>query len=161
MLPENSTDGFSLDLNAVGTWYEFYKDILGDLTSKIKDRGGIVVSERAFASAFAEVSKDLKIMSYRRQIKKDGISQGKIAAVFIFRLVRWNIISLPLALANDEISLKLNYLAALAFGLNLIGLDISKVPTSINVELAYTVMRRHINQETLGLCLDVLNECYK
>jgi hypothetical protein len=161
MPPENSTDGFSLDLKAVGTWYEFYKDISGDLTDKIQNRGGIVVSERAFASAFAEVSKDLEILSCRRKIKKDGISSGKIAAIFIFRLVRWNIISLPLALANDEISLKLNYLVALAFGLNLIGLDISKVPTSINIELAYTVMRRHINQETPGLCLDVLHECYR
>lgn len=114
----------------------------------------VVVSEHGFASALLESSKDLLMLSVRRL--PNGVSKAKIAGVFAFRLSRWNIISLPQGLANSREAMQLNYLAALAFAYNFLGVDAKKIDEETRAELQYNLVRRHSNQETLGLCFELI-----
>jgi len=131
-----------------------YQGCTLDVLSATKGYDDIVISERAFASAVSECSKDLSMLASRRL--PNGISDGKVAGVFAFRLSRWNIISLPEGLADDPAMIQLNYLAALAFTYRYLGISPCKILDKVRIEIQYNLVRRHSNQETLGLCFDML-----
>lgn len=135
-------------------YHQLVISILGKSRTGFAD---VVISENAFSSAVLECSKDLQMLVSRRL--PNGISDGKVAGVFAFRLSRWNVISLPEVLANDRDAMQLNYLAALAFSYNYLGIDIREIDDTIRVEIQYNLVRRHSNQETLGLCFDMLLKC--
>ncbi|MBF0121568.1 MAG: hypothetical protein HQK79_22280 [Desulfobacterales bacterium] len=129
-----------------------------EIVEKIIEKSGliadIIISNTAFCGAMFESQKDFVSLSHRRL--PEGISEGKIAGVFVFRLSRWNIISLPENLSEDQIALKFNYLSSLAFGLKLLKINVANLPGTTGLELQYVLTRRHMNQETLGLCFDLI-----
>ncbi|MBP2227349.1 hypothetical protein J2847_000629 [Azospirillum agricola] len=126
------------------------------------------VSSRELALALRECQKDLDILLYRRAGTLgpthegfDGVSIGKLAGTLIFRLSRYRIVhvdekaieSLPLEI-HKRVS-KLQEVAAFRF----ICEDILKIkPPRTHPELLYLLSRRHMNQEMLGLTLDVFSE---
>lgn len=96
-------------------------------------------------------------MSLRRK-PKNGISLSKIAGIVAFRLARFAPVNLCGSALESDVALKLNELAALALALRAImHIDISMVKSShVTMELQYTLVRRHMNQETLGLAFEIL-----
>lgn len=158
-MPKNTEEGsFVFCAEDIATLFKKYHllvlSILGNNSIGLAD---VVISENAFSSAILESSKDLQMLTSRRL--PNGISEGKVAGVFAFRLSRWNVISLPESLANNKAAMQLNYLAALAFSYNFLDLDIRNIDDTIRVEIQYNLVRRHSNQETLGLCFDMLLKC--
>lgn len=141
----------------VKTLFETYSGLVFDIMGKSVGYADVVISENAFSSALLESTKDLQMLTSRRLPK--GVSDGKVAGVFAFRLSRWNIISLPECLSNHRDMMQLNYLAALSFSYHYLGLDIRTIDSSIRLEIQYNLTRRHSNQETLGLCFDMLLKC--
>ncbi|MBF0463759.1 MAG: hypothetical protein HQK88_00745 [Nitrospirae bacterium] len=144
-----------MDIKNLSYWYKRYTEIIIDLAVAAGFCDDIMISEKAFTSAFLEAQKDIKILSYRRKVKK-GISHGKIAGIFSFRFIRWQIVYLPAGLLGNSLALKLNYIAGLAFGLKMLGINISTVPNHLISELEYIMMRRHINQELIGICFEMM-----
>ncbi|WP_091194132.1 hypothetical protein [Formivibrio citricus] len=134
--------------------FDRYKDIVIEIVGKSAGYADIVISEQAFSSAILECSKDLQMLSARRL--PNSISPGKVAGVYAFRLSRWSIVHIPECLSDDKAILQLNYLAALAFAYNLLDIDVTTIDNTIRLEIQYNLVRRHSNQETLGLCFDIL-----
>lgn len=141
----------------IKTLFDTYSGLVLCIMSNSVGYADIVISEKAFASALLESTKDLQMLTSRRL--PEGVSGGKVAGVFAFRLSRWNIVSLPECLSNHRDMMQLNYLAALSFSYHYLGLDIRTIDESIRVEIQYNLARRHSNQETLGLCFDMLLKC--
>jgi len=138
--------------------FERFVGLVVDIAGSVAGYADIVISENAFSSALLESSKDMQMLESRRL--PDGISRPKIAGVLAFRLSRWNVISLPECLANSRELLQINYLAALAFAYDFLGIDVQKVDVGVRRELQYNLVRRHSNQETLGLCFAMLQKAY-
>lgn len=120
------------------------------------------------ALALNECQKDLDILLYRRTGSLgpahedfDGVSIGKLAGTLIFRLSRYRIVHVTdaavQAMPTDirkRVS-KLQEVAAFRFVCE----DILKIhPPRTHPELLYLLSRRHLNQEMLGLTLDVFSE---
>lgn len=120
------------------------------------DTEAIHVSRTALSLALAESAKDIKAMQMRRN--PGEISSGKIAGIVTFRLARWNPIHLSGELIEDPTANKLNALVAFALSLkHFLGANILDFPSGVTSEIQYTLLRRHTNQETLGLAFDVLD----
>ena len=85
---------------------------------------------------------------------RNDFSVSKYAGIIAFRLSRWNI----LYINNDKEDYSIYpYLVALSVAFKyFLNLDISKVDKEIRKELIYIFARRHINQEMLGICFDIL-----
>lgn len=96
-------------------------------------------------------------MSLRRK-PKNGISPARVAGIVTFRLARFAPINLSGAALENDTAQKLNELAALALALkSIMLLDIDKIESVHSTrELQYTLVRRHMNQETLGLVFEIL-----
>ena len=130
--------------------------VMLDVYVKTKNRNiDLIVSTVGLKDAIDEIIKDLKILNFRRQF--DSLNRGKIAGIITFRLSRWNIINVnDDNLANDRIFIKFNYLIAYLVGLAYVQVDHKKIDQHIRGEIIYTLMRRHMNQETLGIVYDIL-----
>lgn len=117
----------------------------------------VMISSQAVSLAFSEAATDLIIMSIRRNPKR-GISPSKIAGIVAFRLARFAPINLGGAALEKYEALKLNELAALALALkSILRVNIATVtPQYATMELQYALVRRHMNQETLGLVFEIL-----
>ncbi len=133
----------------------------GDKLIKNKaDEGCISLSSRALENAVRDITKDLNILSHRRA--HNSLSRGKLAGVVTFRMSKWHIISTREPLSEDKAGIKLNDLVALGFAFKYcLHVEYDKLPPSISREIQYTIARRHTNQETLGICFDVIYEYYK
>jgi len=128
----------------------------------------IDLSPRELALALTECQKDLDILLYRRtgtlgpaHEDFDGVSIGKLAGTLIFRLFRYRIVhvidnagqGMPEAM-RKRVN-KLQEVVAFRF----ICEDILKIhPPRTHPELLHLLSRRHLNQEMLGLTLDVFSE---
>ncbi|WP_298366009.1 hypothetical protein [Azospirillum sp.] len=126
------------------------------------------VSDSELALALKECQKDLDILLYRRTGALDpahegfdGVSIGKLAGTLIFRLSRYRIVHVhEHAIASQPENMrkrvsKLQEIAAFRFVCE----DILKIkPPRTHPELLYLLSRRHMNQEMLGLTLDVFSE---
>jgi len=125
--------------------------------------------------ACSEIETDLRIILVRRKelIGKDEktgsprMARGKIAGVTTFRLARAHIIHLnpDCVKCNDDRIMKgqspcpvmnLNIEFALCCGLEFVKKTYSTIPKEIRAELVYTLTKRHMNQETLGIIFDAL-----
>ena len=159
-MSENETNGNDEFVNeeTCDLIVERYIQIAAELCAKLKiSPEQIVISEENLAGALEEFKLDIEILKLRRQ--HDDLSTGKIAGVLTFRLARWHIISFMEEVSNHVYSSKLGYLVALGVSMkHILNLDISGIEKSIRQELSYTLARRHTNQETLGLCFDVLEK---
>ena len=112
------------------------------------------------SGALAESSKDIDALVSRR--KHPQISSGKLAGVVTFRISRWSPIHLSGDLREDPIALKLNHLAPFALCLkHFLAVNITHFPANVTQEFQYTLLRRHTNQETLGLAYDMLDQYVK
>lgn len=130
--------------------------------------GRVDVSETELALALMECQKDLDILLYRRtgslgptHENFDGVSIGKLAGTLIFRLSRYRIIHVQsdaVSTLPDPIRRRVSKLQEVA-AFRFICEEILKVrPPRTQPELLYLLSRRHMNQEMLGLTLDVLSE---
>jgi len=145
---------------------------IGCPKSNLKD---LNLSFTNLKEACSEIETDLRIILVRRKelIGKDKetgsprMARGKIAGVTTFRLVRAHIIHVnpDCVRCNDDRILKgqppcyvinLNTEFALYCGLNFIKKTYSTIPKEIRAELVYTLTKRHMNQETLGIIFDTL-----
>lgn len=130
-----------------------------DAYIQTKDQeANIFLSKTALNDAVDEIVRDVEIMRHRRG-SINPQTRGKIAGIIVFRLSRWNILSTqsPLLL-EDRVFLKFNYLLALSVGLAYIQMPYSKLHEYSRTELLYSMSRRHVNQETLGLVLDIISQ---
>lgn len=137
-----------------------YGLIAGQIASAVGlNTSEILVSKSAVSLAFAEAATDLEIMSLRRK-PKNGISLSKIAGIVAFRLARFAPINLTGAALENDVALKLNELVALALAMkSIMQFDIDAVASPhVTKELQYTLVRRHMNQETLGLAFDIFSK---
>lgn len=122
-------------------------------------KSDILISKNAISRAFAEAATDLEIMSQRRK-PKNGISLSKIAGIVAFRLARFAPINLTGTALENDVALKLNELVALALAMkSIMHMDIDVVASPhVTQELQYTLVRRHMNQETLGLAFEIFSK---
>jgi hypothetical protein len=149
----------TLDDFGIGELTRQYGRIVGQISEGAGLRNTeILISNNAVSLAFAEAAADLEIMSLRRK-PKNGISPSKIAGVVAFRLARFAPVNLVGAALENDVAQKLNELAALALALkSIMHIDIDKIASKhVTMELQYTLVRRHMNQETLGLAFEILS----
>jgi hypothetical protein len=115
----------------------------------------IFLSKIALVDALAEICKDIDFIGKRR--KSSNITRGKIAGVIVYRIAKANIIHTnDITLLENRHFLKVNSLIALAIGFNYIKIDSKSIPILLLSEMMYSLTRRHVNQETLGLVFDAM-----
>lgn len=134
-----------------------YVDIVAQLRKTIDvPAENLTISKMALAGAFGEAAMDVQIMFVRRKCRK-GVSASKIAGAILFRLCRFAPVHLAGGAEENTTALEINALAALALVCKAV-LHVSPgtFPDPFTKELLYTLSRRHMNQETLGLALDML-----
>ena len=119
----------------------------------------LALSDRELKLALEEAEIDVRALLMRRS-EEDGISEGKIAGVYAFRLSRFKIVHAVTmkALKHPDLSMVQDIVA-----LNVVKRRILKVKMGAERmrELAYQMARRHANQETLGLALDSIHQAAK
>lgn len=113
------------------------------------------ISGSAFASSMREAVQDYQMLTTRRAFGH-GISCGKWAGAFVFRLVRNNVLTPTGDVCEDKAALSIPVNTALSFGLEFVGLCPNKLPPALWRELRYYIAKRHINQEALGIIFDTM-----
>jgi len=155
-----SNPPLALDDFGIGELTRQYSSIAVQIAAAVGLKtSDILISRNALSLAFAEAATDLEIMSLRRK-PKNGISLSKIAGIVAFRLARFAPINLTGATLENDVALKLNELVALALAMkSIMHFDIDMVASPhVTQELQYTLVRRHMNQETLGLAFEVFSK---
>lgn len=128
-----------------------------------KDSGNYlrpVLSAYSLNEAFEDIEQDIDFLIKRRL--SSGVSFGKIAGVFFFRLGRSHIIHLTDDFKDKKEYLRLNVLIAYFFTVKFIlKTDIDDIHTldgqNLSKELVFLVKKRHLNQEQLGFVFDIIN----
>lgn len=121
------------------------------------DLDEIWISRREFRLALEEAEIDVRALLMRRS-PSHGVSEGKVAGMYAWRLSRFKIVHLAEHLAERSHLHIIQDLAALLVVKKCILR--AQVGTERIKELAFQLSRRHANQETLGLCFDVLKDAY-
>jgi hypothetical protein len=133
------------------------------------------ISLSSLKEACSEIEADLRIILARRKalIGKDAktgsprLSRSKIAGVVTFRLSKTHIINMnpDCVSCNDQRIMNgqspcpvsnFNTEFAIICGLHFIEKNYLSIPKEIRTELIYTLTKRHMNQETLGIVFDTL-----
>jgi len=110
------------------------------------------IDQHGLALALSQIEEDLNIILYRRLNASSGISDGKIAGIYIFRLIKTPI--LHLCHQNfKKIDYKIATMSAILMAFKTINqhLDIER---SFLTELFRLTQFRHMNQETLAIAID-------
>jgi len=135
-----------------------YLSVLNAYAQTKDQEANIFVSKTALNDAVDEIVRDVEIMRHRRG-SVNPQTRGKIAGIILFRLSRWNILSTQNPrLLEDRVFIKFNYLLALSISLAYIQIPYSRLNEYSRTELLYSLSRRHVNQETLGLVLDIIRQ---
>lgn len=156
----SNAPALALDADCIKELSQQYGQIALQLAKNASlSNADVHISNNSLSLAFAEAATDLEIMALRRR-PRSGISLPKIAGILTFRLARFAPINLVGAALENDVALKLNELAALALSLKAImHMDIAEVESDqVTRELQYTLARRHMNQETLGLAFEILSK---
>jgi hypothetical protein len=125
--------------------------------------------------ACSEIETDIRIILTRRKtlVGKDAetglprLSRSKIAGVTTFRLSKAHIIQMdPKCVSCNDGRIigrqspcsvsNLNTEFAITCGLYFVGKEYLSIPKEIRTELIYTLTKRHMNQETLGIVFETL-----
>jgi hypothetical protein len=118
------------------------------------------LNDDAFADAVIDIEQDLQIISYRRikNFSGTGISKGKMAGIYAFRLSRAPILQFCKGAysSHGKYDKSIQTLVVLMTSFNVIGQSVSVVDASLLAELIYNMRKRHVNQETLALVIDGL-----
>jgi hypothetical protein len=162
---------FSLEfINTLST--RFIHNLLAGLSPE--QRKSVNVSFTGLGNAFKDAQTGISFIETRRGLK-DGISEGKLGGVLLFRLCRRRIVHLLPPLSDNDLFIELQEQAALVTVMEQINLDLRLDPITrkighprpapamtnfqdIETELIFLIRTRHYNQETLGLLLDAA--CY-
>ncbi|MBV5301928.1 MAG: hypothetical protein J0649_09135 [Methylococcales bacterium] len=139
-------------------YVEIVREIANSMSTHIsKSNIDIDISKKSLSLAFAEAAADLRIISMRRNTTL-GISPAKIAGIVAFRLARFSPVHLCHAALEDDTLLRINELAALALALKtILHINITDISKKyVTMELQYNLVRRHMNQETLGMVFETL-----
>jgi len=122
-------------------------------------------------AACKDIIKDIKILCCRRSsliTTKDGepyLMPGKLAGITAFRLSRRHIVHIhPNCLNcadNDcrKARTTLNNKLAIICAMEFIGRNYTLIPQEITREIIFTLIHRHMNQETLGIVFDTIKRC--
>lgn len=139
---------------------EKYHEAFIDQTSHKYSNAGdsFSYSNKAVMEATTESIRDFVIMAYRRMEDSDiQPSPGKFAGIITYRFSKARLVhSIEPALQEDSSFLRLDHQIAVRLGLLYLGMDCidrSRLEKVIN-ELIYSLTRRHVNQETIGLIYD-------
>lgn len=108
-------------------------------------------------NAIHEIATDI-VALYKRRTPRNGLSKGKIAGIFAYRLSRCRIVHI-VNFGSRLTDFLLQDLIACMIAIEYV----VKLPLKHTrmLEMAYQLSRRHANQETLGLCFDILVDQYK
>jgi hypothetical protein len=131
-----------------------YTDSLARVARHFKvDLTCVEFSKRELRLALEEAEIDVEAL-LRRRSATHGVSLGKVAGVYAYRLSRFDIVHL----AGDAYELPESHLIKHVVALNVVKARILRIKIGADrvLELAYQMSRRHANQETLGVCFDVL-----
>lgn len=135
-----------------------YKDSLIKVCksiNEIRSVKDIKISTTALYDAIHDIKMDITFIGSRRKSK--NISKGKVAGVIVYRLSKANIIHTDDAeLVKSRMFLKMNYLISVSVGFNFIKIDTESLDNNTLSEIVYSLARRHVNQETLGLVFDTM-----
>ena len=114
------------------------------------------VNDDAFASAMDDIQADLNIICWRRLRRVDvqGISNGKVAGIYAFRLVRAPIVNFCGQRAAHPHDRSVNTIIGLKTALDVTGLTLTRLHSEFIRELSFNLRKRHVNQETLALVID-------
>ncbi|MBF0176354.1 MAG: hypothetical protein HQL63_05840 [Magnetococcales bacterium] len=139
----------------LGAFSDYFSVTAFEMAQQVKwSTDGIEISEHALNGALAESRKDVQAILNRRGCSASG---GKLTGIITFRVSRWCPIQLSNDLIENPLALKLNGLVPFALCLKYIfTIDIARLPQSITQEFHYNLLRRHTNQETLGLAYDMI-----
>ncbi|MBF0304988.1 MAG: hypothetical protein HQL41_04990 [Alphaproteobacteria bacterium] len=112
-------------------------------------------SECELRLALEEAEIDVEALIKRRS-PEDGVSIGKVAGAYAYRLSRFQI----LHFSEAAYEMPTTFLIQNIVALNVVKARIlrMKIGDGRTLELAYQMSRRHANQETLGFCFDVMLE---
>ena len=153
-----------------------YKELIAGTSIKCPTAlsKNVSIALSSFKEACSEIDADIRIILARRKalIGKDEtgsprLSRSKIAGVVTFRLSKTHIIHMPhdCVSCNDDRITKgnppcavsnLNTEFAIICGLHFIGKEYLSIHKEIRTELIYSLTKRHMNQETLGIVFDTL-----
>jgi len=154
--------------------YNKYIDLAVDeMDKKCKFRNEIVhapaegsfeLCQSNLKAACVDIVKDIKILLDRRGklIGKNRPTRGKIAGITAFRLSRRHIVHIHPNCVNckDDYCKKnritLNNKLAICCAFHFIKKKYSFIDTEITNEIIYTMINRHMNQETLGIVFDTI-----
>ncbi len=119
------------------------------------------LNDDAFADAVVDIEQDLQIIAFRRikNVASTGMSKGKVAGIYAFRLSRASIIHFyP---GNTQTHHKhdkaVNAAIALKTAFDAINLPLNTIQPPLFREIIYNLRKRHMNQETLALVIDSLH----
>ncbi|NCN11581.1 MAG: hypothetical protein GW938_17220 [Leptospira sp.] len=128
-----------------------------DNSSNLRDAKMVIISETALDLAINDIQTDIEFISSRRKSK--NISKGKIAGVIAYRISKASLFhSKNNLLANDKMFIRLNSLVSITIALNYIRCGSESIHVENLSELVYSISRRHVNQETLGLVFDSIRK---
>ncbi len=115
----------------------------------------IFISLTALNDAADECLKDIQFMINRRNARI--LTKGKVAGAITYRLSRTPIIHSgnPLLL-EDRIFLKMQSILAVAVGMSYMNIPFTGIDEKPQIEILYSLIKRHVNQETLGLVFDIM-----
>ncbi|MGI9210909.1 MAG: hypothetical protein ACR2HF_00385 [Methylococcaceae bacterium] len=118
------------------------------------------INDDAFADTIIEIEHDLRIISYRRitQASVTGIGRGKVAGIYAFRLSRAPILNFCKGGQgkNSERDKEIPASVSLLTALNSVDVSVDSIEVAVLKEIIYNIRKRHVNQETLALVIDIL-----
>ncbi len=129
-----------------------------DMLERLAPDLGVAVDNIRYSTwelgtAIQEANVDIAALLARRQ-PTDGVSLGKIAGAITFRLARGRIVHFRDPANVPTTAFLIQDLAALVLSAERVLR--AGVHEKDLLEVAYQTARRHANQETLGLCFDVI-----
>lgn len=110
------------------------------------------IDPNGLALALSQIEEDLNILSYRRLNASSGISDGKVAGIYIFRLIKTPILHLCHQ-RFEKTDYKISALSAMLTAFKTINKH-QEIETSFIKELFRLTQFRHMNQETLAIAID-------
>ena len=135
--------------------YKNYVEIAALILTNISENSPYYMSYKSLENAVSEITKDVEIIKNRRNFKT--LSVGKIAGIIAFRFSKWKIIQCSdQAVLENNRFIKIDYILAVSLAFKYIGVETSSIKTNLLSEIIYTLSRRHMNQETLGIVFDAI-----
>lgn len=148
-------------LNLIRRLIESIRESYISLTQQFIDKAipyhqeSLYISHYSLGNALKDIETDIRFLLMRRPVIS-SLMRGKIAGVILFRLSKYHILHLSEQLLNDKLIAIINTQVAILLAFRYININFDLVPERIRNEIIFSVSKRHMNQETLGIVLDTL-----